>query len=453
MTTFDRRSLLRAALGGLCAAPLAATSSPFQTLARAVGRASAASGPPNKVLFVFLRGGLDGVHAVVPVADPTYLTVRTVGTTPLVPRSATLPLNAFAALHQIMAPLHSGPWSAGELALIHQVGNPAGARSHFAEMTRLESGDPTSSAMQNVEGWVPNLVAAAGITSPVGGATISSQVQRLFQSSALPMLHARDVVRFQGSSLNPQLQRHLSQTPGVGAPAAEFAVDAIGDRMVAAQAIVTAAPSFAQAHDPTLFPWAPGDVLPWVPGPRAPLQRRFLQDLEGAMHLLVHTDCRIAGVELGAFDTHDDQVAELEPLLQVLAFGMNSVWLTAQLQGVALTQLAMSEFGRSAAANGNAGTDHGLGGLMIACGNRVRGGVYNCAAAASGRFGAAWPSLGGQLALPTNHVAWNAIPVATNYLVVFREMIEKLFGIVNPGASIIPGLGAPGLGANLSFLF
>jgi len=52
----------------MCAGGLATFASPLATLARVPSR--------NKFVFVLLRGGLDGLAAVVPIGDPNYSKLR-----------------------------------------------------------------------------------------------------------------------------------------------------------------------------------------------------------------------------------------------------------------------------------------------------------------------------------------------------------------------------------------
>lgn len=433
MNSIDRRTLLQAAVGGVFASHSLASAVPFHNLSRAAAMSPRRS--DDKILLVFLRGGLDGVSAVVPVRDTTYLAQRSVGGVPLVDPANTTNLNGFAFLNNRMSILlgPSGPWASGELAFVHQVGNPGGSRSHFTEMVRYESGDTNSSQVLDPEGWVPRLLSTAGVTSPVGGATISGLVQRLFQSSSNPMLHVRDVAAFQSAAYNQRLKDHLAQP--VPLDPVEQRVQRIGDRMVQAQQLVDASPNLV--HDPVLYPQNQGE---WpAPTLLVPSGAAFLRSLEGAMHLLLNTDCCIAGVEMGGFDTHNDQAAELEPLLEALAYGMNSSWLAAN-GAIKLTTVVMSEFGRTAKANGNLGTDHGIGGLMMLLGPKVVGGVYNCSSSTWTPLTTQFNSLG------------NATPVATHFLAIFRELIEKRFGITNATQlnMLLPGLTGPGVGPNIN---
>lgn len=434
MSKINRRSLLGAGVGGLLAGRAFASNSMLRAVELAAELAPPPFAPP-KQLFIFMRGGLDGVSAVVPTGDPTYVSERQRGTSTCLVTGAT-PLTAFASLHPLMANWLMPAWNANELAFIHQVGNPNGSRSHFTEMHRLETGDLTSpAATLPPDGVVPRLLTAVNSTYPLAGATVSTLVQRLFKSGTNPMVHVRDVPAFAARTFNPRLVAHLAQTP---TDPVEIEVDRVADKMLAAQQDLMNSPAFV--HDPVLFPWGPTD-----PNPLAfnltPPRRKFLQDLEGAVHLLLNTNCRVAGVELGAFDTHNDQLLELDPILDVLAFAIASVRTKAGTSP--LTTFAISEFGRSAQVNGNSGTDHGKGGLMIACGYRVIRNVFNCHG--GGGAGAGWTSLSLQSSLPNNHPDWNCVPVATSYLAILEEIIQKLFGITNFATKqqVLPGLTAP----------
>jgi uncharacterized protein (DUF1501 family) len=427
-----RRDLLRWALGGLAAGPVLGAS-PLRALDRAA--AVAARRPfaaTEKMLLIFLRGAMDGVVAVVPGGDTSYQAARqATGSSAWFDPALTNPLTSFAGLNPALSPLFNGPWGANELALLHQVGNHDGRRSHFTEMQRLETADLRPPHDLNQEGLVPRLVQALPKTSALKGTSVSPLVQRLFQSSTNPQMHIRDVEAFRTKVFNTYLLQHLAGSPT--APVDAF-VDAVGDIMVTAHAELQSAPPFV--HDGTAFPYLPGDLWPLQPGDDTREARTFFRELEGAIYLLLNTECRVAGVELNQFDTHQDQTARLMPLLRVFGFGMASAWKAAQNHPtVSLTTLSMSEFGRTARVNGNNGTDHGLGGLMIACGPRVQGGVYNCDLTT-------WAPLNAQGALPTSAIDANACPVRTHYLAVLQEALDKLFGLTAPAAQaqILPGL-------------
>lgn len=80
-------------------------------------------------------------------------------------------------------------------------------------------------------------------------------------------------------------------------------------------------------------------------------------------------------VNLGAFDTHDDQLAPHANLLSILDEAMHSFYQTTVELGVAdsVTTFTLSEFGRSMARN-RGGTDHGWGSYGLVMGGAVDGG-------------------------------------------------------------------------------
>jgi uncharacterized protein (DUF1501 family) len=88
----------------------------------------------------------------------------------------------------------------------------------------------------------------------------------------------------------------------------------------------------------------------------------------------------------------------------------------------------MSEFGRTAAENGNAGTDHGHGGVMMVMGGPVRGGsIYGT-----------WPGLEQEQLFEGRDLA-----VTTDYRDVLSELVRVHLG-QNP-QQVFPGhtAGAP----------
>ena len=78
--------------------------------------------------------------------------------------------------------------------------------------------------------------------------------------------------------------------------------------------------------------------------------------------------------EIGGWDHHSDENGQLPPL--PVQFG-NSLAAFATDMGDRMEDIvlvAMSEFGRTAAEDGNNGTDHGHGNVMFVLGGPVRGG-------------------------------------------------------------------------------
>ena len=92
---------------------------------------------------------------------------------------------------------------------------------------------------------------------------------------------------------------------------------------------------------------------------------------------------RLATIEIGGWDTHAGQanrlmvqLKQLDDTLAALKAGLGPLWRETVV-------LAATEFGRTAAANGTGGTDHGTGGVAIVAGGAVKG----------GRVVADWPGL------------------------------------------------------------
>jgi uncharacterized protein (DUF1501 family) len=110
---------------------------------------------------------------------------------------------------------------------------------------------------------------------------------------------------------------------------------------------------------------AEGSAAKQDPASLGKLTASFLIKLDGP---------RIAMLETGGWDTHTDQdgrlaaqLKALDTLLASLRDGLGPVWART-------TVLIATEFGRTAAANGTGGTDHGTGSAAILVGGAVGGG-------------------------------------------------------------------------------
>ncbi|MBL8938060.1 MAG: DUF1501 domain-containing protein, partial [Archangium sp.] len=114
--------------------------------------------------------------------------------------------------------------------------------------------------------------------------------------------------------------------------------------------------------------------------PKSQLARR-LQDITR----LVHADVglSIAATELGGFDTHLGQEAQLANKLQEVAEALAAFAIDLGPRLADVTLLTMTEFGRTAKENGTRGTDHGTASVSLVLGGGVAG----------GRVIADWPGL------------------------------------------------------------
>jgi uncharacterized protein (DUF1501 family) len=118
--------------------------------------AFAATTYTGDVLVVLsLRGGFDGLSAVVPAADPAYAGLRPgIG----VPADQLLQLDPTFGLHPALAPLKP-LWDAGQLGFVHAAGQPDPTRSHFEAMEEMERAAPGSSLRT---GWLDRVSSAQG---------------------------------------------------------------------------------------------------------------------------------------------------------------------------------------------------------------------------------------------------------------------------------------------------
>jgi uncharacterized protein (DUF1501 family) len=134
----------RAFVKTMCYGGLATFAQPLITFAQVPQR--------GRLVFVLLRGGFDGLAAVVPFGDPAYSSTR--GTLAFKESDLT-PLNDVFGLAPGLAPLHDF-WHRGELVALHAMAIPYRTRSHFDGQAILETGmdRPVGSS----DGWLNRLL-------------------------------------------------------------------------------------------------------------------------------------------------------------------------------------------------------------------------------------------------------------------------------------------------------
>ncbi len=310
----------------------ALATAPALTLWPRVSASAAASSDAAdaRLLVVLLRGGLDGLHALPPIADPAYAQLRGA----LMPKDP-LRLDGNFALHPSLEVMH-GLYGEGQLLPVVAVAPPYRQRSHFDAQDCLENG--TASPGGNT-GWLNRCVAALPRTEGLAIATV------------MPL-----ILRGQGDATtwSPPLPQEINP----------ILVQKLQPLYAADPALSSA---FARA--------VAGEGEDEGMAGRVRAGARLPQTLQAAARFMSKPDGpRIGFVEDSGWDTHGNQagvlqrkLAELDNALGAYRGGMGEAWSRTVVAIV-------TEFGRTAAVNGTGGTDHGTGGAAFLAGGAVRGG-------------------------------------------------------------------------------
>jgi len=175
---------------------------------------------------------------------------------------------------------------------------------------------------------------------------------------------------------------------------------------------------------------------PNVQLPGGPATPQYLQGGELGRSLqqiarLIKADVGVeaAFAEVGGWDHHGNENPQLSNLLRPFGTALAAFSQDMGDRMEDIVVVTMSEFGRTAQENGNAGTDHGHGDVMMVLGGSVRGGkVYG-----------KWPGLEKEQLFEGRDLA-----VTTDYRDVLGELVSGHLGQKNL-AQVFPGYqpGAP----------
>ena len=130
----------------------------------------------KRLIFIFLRGGNDGINAVLPIGDSAYSATNrpTLYIAPSTPAPNT-PINLgnnFAYLHPRLGDLMP-VFNSGDLAVVHRVGFPNNSRSHFDDQRTWENGNPANTKLY--EGWLYRYIQQNAVNQGVNLPVISVQ--------------------------------------------------------------------------------------------------------------------------------------------------------------------------------------------------------------------------------------------------------------------------------------
>jgi uncharacterized protein (DUF1501 family) len=297
----------------------------------------------RRFVFIIQRGAADGLDTVIPYADPDYARLRGAAAV-----ESAVRLDGTFALHPSLVET-AKLFTQKQALFMHAVASPYRDRSHFDGQNILETGG--TQPYQIKTGWLNRLLSLlphedheAVALAPTVPMALRGPIDVIsYAPSALPQPSDDLLLRV------AQLYQYDHQLHGLWSEA-------------------MSARSIANGADPG------ADHSRKNSANIGAMAAHFLSQREGP---------RIAMIETDGWDTHtaqtgrlSNQLKTLDTLVASLRLGLGAAWDQT-------TVMVATEFGRTAAANGTGGTDHGTGSVAMLFGGAVNG----------GRVLADWPGL------------------------------------------------------------
>jgi uncharacterized protein (DUF1501 family) len=374
-------------------------------LARA---AEGAKGKRKILVAIFQRGAADSLNIVVPFGEKRYYQLRPSIAVPAPMgessggpnRQTAIDLDGRFALHPQLEPLKA-LWDKQQLAIVEATGSPDPSRSHFDAQDYMESG---TAGKTLGDGWLNRALSPAGHgTSPLRAIAMGSQLPRTLQGERAAVA-VNDVQSFQMGS-----QDTASILESMYATSPDARLERTSKDAFAAMKMI---------QQITQGPYNPAGNPPYFQGGEL---GRNLQQVARLIKADVGVEAAFA--EVGGWDHHGQEPYQLSNLLRQFGTALSAFSQDMGDRMGDIVLVTMSEFGRTAQENGNSGTDHGHGGLMMVLGGPVRGGkIY-------GR----WPGLAEEQLYEGRDLA-----VTTDFRTVLSELVSGHLGQTNV-SQVFPG--------------
>mgnify|MGYP001052705167 CR=1 FL=1 len=411
----------------------------------------------NVLVYLFLRGGIDGLHLLAPMSGPERVAYESRRDSVLIPEDRLRPINSEWGFHPRLG---GGPgdsvgtpvqwlhqlYNQGRLAVIQGCGmSTAVNRSHFDTQAFIDLGTPGDKSTNT--GWLtraaslmPNLPEPLLSTNFAFGSTASRAVAG--DAAAFSVSSAQefrvDGFHWSWNETNSDLAGHQ------GAHELLFPLwlgggpDFVPAGRTAAEALEYMRQIDFRLFDPVDRPdgYQPEGGANYPSGTLGTQLRNLAQLIK------LDTGVVAATFDYGGWDTHEGQGVPNpgDPDhydyygIRLEEFSRSLHAFYTDLAGSSLGNLmnrvqvvVVSEFGRRVRSNGSAGTDHGYGNSMLALGGQVNGGLH-------GQF----PGLD-DLSL----FEGQDLDVTTDYRQVLAELLVDRMGVA-PGnlSQVFPGFGS-----------
>ncbi len=327
--------------------------------------AESANSSRDVIVYIFMRGGADGLSLVAPFADTNYYSARP---TLAIPRPDSASAQKGTALdNTFMFPRGMSAllpaYQAKELLVLHGAGLSYNSRSHFDAQHFIEVGKAADLTINS--GWLGRHLA---LTNPMKS---TATLRALSISGGLPQA-------LYGAPKTIPISNPANFAIAGSAATAQARADWLkADYQSAAEPVRSSAldvtATFAVLKAINVAGYLPSNAAVYP-------NTSFGRSLRSAA-ALIKADIGVEAVQvdIGGWDTHvqEDPIAgALFNNMLDFSGAIGAFWADV-LQGSGnynVTLVAMSEFGRNVRQNGNAGTDHGRGGAMFVMGHAIDGG-------------------------------------------------------------------------------
>jgi len=315
------------------------------------------------LVVIQLTGGNDYLNTLIPYGDPLYYDNRSnVG----IPQDQVLPIDEHFGFNPAAGPIKD-LYDQGKVAIINGVGYPNPNRSHFRSMDIWHTCEPDK---VGTEGWLGRVIRDLDPKSEnvLTGVNFGRGLPRSLALSGVPVASVAVLESYgvlTGISGEPErsealdvFARMYAPTMGSG-PVMEYLGQTGLDALKGADILKT----------------APEKYKSGIEYANSPIGR----NLEGiAKVLTADLGTRIFYTQHGGYDTHANQGPAHPKLWSELSQAVTDFYADLKEHDTAdnVLMFVFTEFGRRVKDNGS-GTDHGSGGLALAIGDPVKGGMYS----------------------------------------------------------------------------
>jgi uncharacterized protein (DUF1501 family) len=298
----------------------------------------------NRLIFIQLNGGNDGLNTFVPYENPLYYELRkNIG----IPKDKLLINKQGLGLHPSLKGI-SEIMLQNNLSIIQNVGYPSPNRSHFRSQEIWQTASDSNDYINY--GWLGRYLDLQCKDECIGGINIDNIDNLSLKSSNVNSITVKDISRMkfnqddqlESTSKNPQLDfaRKIAYTSQEGMEEITKAMKKVS-------------------------------TLKKVSYPSSPLAKnlQWIADL-----IKGNIDSKVFYTSMGGFDTHYNQLKVHERQLNDLDGAVKALYDDLRQSNLldSTTIVLFSEFGRRAGDNGS-GTDHGTAGPMMVIGGKNKG--------------------------------------------------------------------------------